>query len=323
VEQDEFMKKVIVTGGCGFIGSHLVDELLSRGYSVRILSRPKCGMVNVQHVKDKVEHIDCDITDYSSIEAAVDSDVDGILHLAALINVDESREKPLAFLDTNVRGTMNLLEVARKKGIGKFLHMSTCEVYGNIPDGRANEEHLPNPRSPYAASKFAAERYVLSYAYTFENPKITIIRGFNQYGPRQHSGKWGAVIPKFITTVLRGGKIKIFGDGSQTRDYVFVKDTVRGIVDAYEKSLENGEVINLATGVETSIKDIAEKVCNILNKSQSDVVEYSEGRPGELVRSCGSSSKAKKLLGWEPSVSFDDGLKKTIDWFKENIDKLE
>lgn len=305
---------VLVTGGCGFIGSHVVEELISRGYKVNVLGL-RCHLENIKHIQDKVNFIRADISNGKRVSDAI-KDADGVLHLAALVNVDQSIKDPEAFVRTNVIGTFNVMEAARKNDVEKFLHMSTCEVYGNIPHGRADENHPTNPRSPYAASKFAAERYLLSYSYTYPDQNIVIIRGFNQFGPRQHAGEWGAVIPKFITSILSGGKINVFGDGSQTRDYVFVKDTARGIVDAFEKDMPSGEIINLATGIETSIMDIANKICELTGKNPEEAIQTSPGRPGELVRSCGDYSKAKKFLDWHPKVSFDKGLEITLEHYK-------
>ena len=228
---------ILVIGGCGFIGSHLVEELLQRGNEVSVVGC-HCQLENLDTVKDRFKSIRGNIRDKDVINRAIDSEVEGILHLAALINVDHSIQSPELFLDTNVIATVNIMEVARRRNIPKLLYMSTCEVYGNIPRGRADEDHPTNPLSPYAASKFAAERYLLAYSNTYDKPNIVIIRGFNQYGPRQDAGQHGAVIPKFITGLLGGQKIQVHGDGSQTRDYVFVKDTTNKRCQATEWRLE-------------------------------------------------------------------------------------
>jgi len=307
----------LVIGGCGFIGSHLVEELLQRGNEVSVVGC-QCHLENLDTVKGRFKSVRGDIRDKDVVDRAIDAEVTGILHLAALINVDHSIQSPELFLDTNVIATVNIAEAARRRNIPKLLYMSTCEVYGNIPRGKADEEHPTSPRSPYAASKFAAERYLLAYANTYNKPNITVIRGFNQYGPRQSAGQHGAVIPKFITGLLSGQKIQVHGDGSQTRDYVYVKDTVRGIADAFEQSLPNGEVINLATGVETSIREIAAATCRLTGKKPEEFIEFVKDRPGQLIRSCGDYSKAKRLLGWEPTVPFDQGLSLAFDWYLKN-----
>ena len=155
---------IVVTGGYGFIGSHLVEELLQRGNEVKVIGFP-CHLDNLQAVKDRIEFVNVDIRDRDAINKAIDAEVEGILHLAALINVDQSIQSPEPFFETNVRATLDIVEVMRKKNIPKLLYMSTCEVYGNVPEGEADENYPTNPRSPYAASKFAAERYLLAYAY--------------------------------------------------------------------------------------------------------------------------------------------------------------
>ena len=304
----------MVIGGCGFIGSHMVEELLQRGNEVTVVGC-HCQLENLEDVKGMFKYIRGDITDKDFVDSLIDADVEGILHLAALINVDQSIESPELFLDTNVVATVNIMEAARRRGIHKLLYMSTCEVYGNIPSGKADESHPTDPRSPYAASKFAAERYLLAYSYTYDKPKMIIIRGFNQYGPRQNAGRGGAVIPRSIIRLLNGQKIRVHGDGNQTRDYVYVKDTVKGIADAFQTNLPNGEVINLATGVETSIRDIAVATCKLAGKDPQEYIEFVKDRPGQLMRSCGDYSKAKKLLDWQPMVPFNKGLPLTFDWY--------
>ena len=304
----------MVIGGCGFIGSHMVEELLQRGNEVTVVGC-HCQLENLEDVKGMFKYTRGDITDKDFVDSLIDADVEGILHLAALINVDQSIESPELFLDTNVVATVNIMEAARRRGIHKLLYMSTCEVYGNIPSGKADESHPTDPRSPYAASKFAAERYLLAYSYTYDKPKMIIIRGFNQYGPRQNAGRGGAVIPRSIIRLLNGQKIRVHGDGNQTRDYVYVKDTVKGIADAFQTNLPNGEVINLATGVETSIRDIAIATCKLAGKDPQEYIEFVKDRPGQLMRSCGDYSKAKRLLDWQPMVPFNKGLSLTFDWY--------
>lgn len=309
---------VLVIGGCGFIGSHLVEGLLEYNSSVKVVGS-SCDLENIRHLGNEIEFIRGDITNREFIDKVVTSDLEGILHLAALINVDQSIDSPQPFFDVNVMGTINVLEAARKKDIHKVLYMSTCEVYGHIIKGKAGEDYPTNPRSPYASSKFAAERCALSYSYTYSSPKIVVIRGFNQYGPRQKSGVGGAVIPRFAEKLLRNETIQIYGDGRQTRDYIYVKDTVKGIIAAFEKDLPTGEVINLATGVETPIRDIAVRLCELANKDTQRYVEFVDSRPGELQRSCGDYGKAKRLLNWTPEVSFEQGLATTFDWYRQKL----
>lgn len=314
------MERILVTGGTGFIGSHLAEELIRRGNEVIVMDH-HCKWENLETIKGQFKFIRGDIRDKNAVNKAIDADVEGVLHLAALVNVDQSMQSPDLFFGTNVMGTVNIIEAARKRNIPKFLYLSTAEVYGNIPHGKADGSHPTNPRSPYAASKFAAERYLLAYSFAYNDPKIVIIRGFNQYGPKQNAGKYGAVIAKFITKLLAGQKIQVHGSGNQSRDYIYVRDTVRGIADAFEKNLPSGEVINLATGVDTSIRDIAVAICRLAGKQPEKYIEFVKDRPGQVMRSCGDYSKAKTLLGWEPTIPFDEGLCSTFEWYVRNASK--
>jgi len=308
---------ILVTGGCGFVGSHVVERLIGKGHEVGIISRPLCKHENIRHLLPKVKLYNGDIRDTKIFDEVVkkEKDVDCIVHIAALINVDESIKTPRPFWEVNVGGTFNVIECARKQD-AKVLYMSTCEVYGNIPVGKADETHLTNPCSPYAASKLAADRYCFAYHHTYGLP-VTIIRGFNIYGPRQSAATYGAVIPKFITRVLGGQPPLVFGDGLQTRDYVFVEDVADGIVKAIDKNEFSGDVINLATGVDHTIKSVAEKVIDACGKGGKMEPEFVEARPGEMRRSVGDASKAKRVLGWTPKVGFDEGLKKTVEFFRK------
>lgn len=305
---------ILVIGGSGFIGSHLVDELLQRGKGVTVVGY-HCHLENLEAAKGRFKSVRGDITDKDFVDSLIDADVEGILHLAALINVDQSIQSPELFLNTNVMAAVTIMEAARRRNISKLLYMSTCDVYGNISHGKADESHATDPRSPYAASKLAAERYLLAHSYTYHKPTIVIIRGFNQYGPRQNAGRGGAVIPRSIIRLLDDKKIQVHGNGNQTRDYVYVKDTVRGIADAFETTSTNGEVINLATGVETSIRDIAAAACKLAGKDPQKYIEFVKDRPGQLMRSCGDYSKAKRLLDWQPTIPFNQGLSLTFEWY--------
>ncbi len=301
---------VLVIGGCGFIGSHLVEELLARGKEVQVIGL-KCHLENLAHLAPRFEFLRVDIADRDAVFHALDPSLEAVFHLAALVNVDQSLQNPGPFFAVNCQGTFNILEAVRRKGIPRLVYMSTCEIYGLIPSGKAPETHATDPRSPYAASKLAAEGFVLGYAHSFASPRTTIIRGFNQYGPRQGAGDAGAVIPRFATRLLQGQRIEVYGDGLQTRDYVFVKDTVRGIIDAFESELPSGEIVNLATGEEHTILDIARRLCRLTGKDES-YIKFVPARPGELRRSCGDYAKAKKLLGWEPQTTFAEGLELTF-----------
>lgn len=307
--------KVLVTGGAGFIGSHVVDRLLELGNEV-IVVFDKNKPSKLAHREHEVSWVHGDIRDYQQCVKAV-KDIEGVIHLAALINVDESIQTPLPFYETNVQGTMNLLEAIRHEpSVKKFVCMSSFEVYGNVLDGKAGEDRtLCDPRSPYASSKYAAERYCLSYYATCKKPEITIVRGANTYGPRQTYGVGGAVIAIFITKILNGSPPVIFGDGNQSRDYVYVKDMAEGIADASLKMDIGGEIINLCSGKTITIKEIALKILEETGSILKPI--YEKTRAGEIKRSCGDPSKALTLLGWKAKTPFDEGLRETIAYYRD------
>ncbi|GAG81122.1 unnamed protein product, partial [marine sediment metagenome] len=244
--------KIAVLGGYGFIGSHVCDQLLERGLQVLVIGRCHHNpLSNINHIiahKD-VEFKQADIRDFKSIEKTI-KNCDAIMNYAALINVDESNQSPRLFFDVNVLGAFNVLELARKMNI-PTLYKSSSEVFGHVPyPDKANENYPQVPRSPYAISKLCAERYNIVYHLTYDLP-VTISRGFNTYGPRQNAGKFGAVIPKFITRVLDNKPPMIFGDGLQTRDYVFVKDMAQADVMILEALIDGkipgGETFNICS----------------------------------------------------------------------------
>ena len=306
--------KVLVTGGAGFIGSHVVERLLDLGHmaTIAVLDIDRPG--KVEHLSGKINFVEGDIRNYDDCVEAVEG-ADAVVHMATLINVGHSIRDPLAFYETNVRGTMNLLEAVRNEpSVQKFVYMSSVEVYGTIPEGRLKETGLCDPRSPYAASKYAAERYCLSHYYTYRKPEITVVRGSNTFGPRQAYGARGAVFAIFITNVLKREPPIIFGSGEQQRDYLYVKDMARGIVDVTLARGLGGEIINLASGETISVNEIADAVLDLTNSNLRP--RYVRSRLGEVMRSCGDSSKAKKLVDWEAKTPFLQGLKETIEYFR-------
>lgn len=307
---------VLVTGGSGFIGSHVVETLLNMklNVTVSILDIETPGKIS--HLEDKVSFKPMDIRNISDCRNAI-KDIDIVIHLAALINVDHSIQDPIPFYETNVHGTMNILEAVRNEPkVKKFVYMSTAEVYGNCLEGKLKETDLCDPRSPYAASKYAAERYCLSFSATYKNPEITIIRGFNTFGPRQTYGVKGAVIAIFINDILNGKSPMINGDGSQIRDYIYVEDLAEGIARVATTFQLDGEIINLTAENPITINTIANKILEIHEAPFKP--QYRNARPGEVVRSCGDGSKARKLLSWKPKYSFHEGLEKTIKYFESD-----
>ncbi len=304
--------RILITGGTGFQGTHLTEALHARGHKVTVLNTltPQAEQ-NAPLLAGKAEVLWGSITDPEVVQKAM-RDKDVVFHLGARINVDESIEDPWGTIDVNVRGTYNILEAVRKSG-ARMIHTSTCEVYGKPERVPIREDAELRPHSPYAASKAAADRLCYAYAQTYKTP-VTILRFFNIYGERQKEGKFGAVIPIFVSQAMSGGPIKVFGSGSQTRDYVHVSDVVRAYLMVLDHPELNGEVLNFGSGVGTSIRDIAEQV----GQQFGVPVQYGEARPGEATEMIGDSNKAKQLVGWETQISFQEGLNRYIAWRKNN-----
>ncbi len=301
--------KVLVTGGGGFIGSHLVETLLDQDFEVKALTH--YHDFNIEHLKanSKLEIVSGDIRFPGECREAV-SGCDLVVHLAALISVDYSIETPRPFWDTNVGGTFNMLDASLTEGVDRFIYMSSCEILGNIAEGKADENYpIKLPRSPYAASKYAAELYCQSYLCTYGFP-VVIIRGFNVFGPRQKPGERGAVIPTFISRTLENKPPTIHGDGAQIRDFTYVKDVVNSLAKALVVEGIEGEVIHICSGVGRTVNEIASKV---IEACGADIkVFHTKGRAGQMERSVGDNAKAKKLLGWEPKFTFGEGLRLTV-----------
>jgi len=305
--------KILVTGGAGFVGSHLVEELLKRGHEIRVLVH--YNTKKIDHLKDDIEIERGDLRFPDECKEAAKG-VDAIAHLAALIHVDQSRRYPQMFWETNVKGTLNMLKACREEN-ASFLHMSTCEVLGNIPQRKADEQYpFKQPRSPYAASKYAAECYCHSYHATYENT-INIARCFNIFGPRQKYGAKGAVTSIFASQVLNGKPPTIYGNGEQTRDYTDVRDIARGLADMLTSGRIEGELIHLCTGIERSVNELADAVVNISGSNLKPV--HIQERPGELMRSVGDNSKAKRLLGWTPQIQFEETISDVISYLRKEI----
>ncbi|GAB6189628.1 NAD-dependent 4,6-dehydratase LegB [Marinitoga arctica] len=312
--------KVLVTGAEGFIGSHLTEMLVEKGYNVKAFVRynfqNNWGWLEKSKYLKDIEIYTGDIRDYDSVYDAM-KDVDVVFHLAALIGIPYSYISPLAYIKTNTEGTYNVLEAARKLNIQRVIHTSTSEIYGTAQYVPIDENHPYNPQSPYAASKAAADHLALSYYRSFELP-VTIIRPFNTYGPRQSAR---AIIPTIISQILAGKKQIKLGNLTPTRDLNYVKDTANGFITVglHEKTI--GDVFNLGTGKEISIGDLAKKLINLTGKEVEIVTDKQRLRPqkSEVERLLSNPEKAMKLTGWKPQYTLDEGLKETIEWIKENM----
>jgi len=252
----------------------------------------------------------------AGLVAEVVSAVDVIVNAAAESHVEKSiREGASEFVTTNVEGTQVLLDAVRAAPVERFVLISSSEVYGTAESAPMDEEHPLNPRSPYAATKAGADRLAYSYFVTYDLP-IVILRPFNNYGPRQHREK---VVPRFVTSALADEPLTVHGDGHASRDWLYVEDDAEAIVAAIEADLDSvaGEVINVATGVDVSVSEVADLVLSVLGKPAS-LKAYVDERPGQVDRHIGSTEKADRLLGWRARTSFVDGLERTVAWYREN-----
>ena len=311
-------KKVLVTGADGFIGSHLVEALMAEGCKVRAFvyynSFGSWGWLDNSKVKNDIEIFSGDVRDPFGVKQAMKS-VDVVFHLAALIAIPYSYHSPNSYIDTNVTGTLNIVQAARDLGVEKVIHTSTSEVYGTAKFVPITEEHPLQGQSPYSASKIGADQIAWSYYTSFATP-VVILRPFNTYGPRQSAR---AVIPTIITQALAGKKQIKLGAISPTRDFSYVADTVSGFIAAAKAEKILGETINLGTGSEVTIKETAEMIAKITGNKFTIASDEQRLRPkkSEVERLLSSNAKAKKLLKWQPKYSLEEGLSKTIKWFAD------
>ena len=312
---------VLVTGAGGFIGSRLCERLVEQGAFVRAFvrytSRAEIGLLRFlsSDILEKIEIIRGDLRDENAVEQAAKG-VDTIFHLGALISIPYSYVHPVETVQTNVIGTMNILEACRKSG-AKLVHTSTSEVYGTALRVPIDEDHPLQGQSPYSASKIGADKLVESYYRSFDVPAMTI-RPFNTYGPGQSSR---AVIPTIITQALSGDVVRL-GNLDAIRDFTYLDDTVEGFLLAGQAGLWDGETYNLGTGEEISIGAIAELIFKIMGKQPEIRVEQGRLRPekSEVLRLISDNHKAKAALGWQPKVGMEEGLRRTIGWISAHMD---
>jgi dTDP-glucose 4,6-dehydratase len=316
------MKRILVTGGAGFISSNMIRYLLEETAHEVVTMDALTYAGNLANLADVLEHerlrfIHGDIRDLSDVTAALDG-VDVIVNAAAESHVSKSIEQGGGeFVTTNVVGTQVLLDAIRERPIERFILISSSEVYGTAEADPMTEDHPLNPRSPYAGTKAGGDRLAYSYWCTYGLP-ITIIRPFNNYGPFQHPEK---VIPRFIIQALTDRPLTIHGNGAASRDWLHVSDTAEAITAACEAPLDAivGETINVATGIDESVEEIADAILEILGKPPS-LKQHVTDRPGQVDRHIGSTRRALELLGWRSSIPFSDGLERTVRWYRDNPD---
>ena len=314
-------KRVLVTGAGGFIGSHLTERLVELGANVRALvhynSLGSWGWLDTSPLKSQVEVVSGDIADRGSVQHAM-QDREIVFHLAALIAIPYSYVAPISYVNTNIIGTLNVLENARQMGTERVLHTSTSEVYGTALEVPISEKHPLQGQSPYAASKIGADTLAESYFRSFETPVVTV-RPFNTFGPRQSAR---AVMPTIISQALSQDRIKL-GSLTPTRDLNFVSNTVDGFIKAAEAPKEKalGATVNLGSNREISIGDLAKAIIEIVGRPVEIVTDDQRLRPAksEVERLLADNRLAKELIDWEPKVRFEDGLRTTIEWMKSNL----
>lgn len=320
------MKKVLVTGADGFIGSHLTQSLIEEGYDVRALtfynSFNSWGWLDSlpDNLKKQIDIRSGDIRDPNGIRNLMEG-VESVFHLAALIAIPFSYHSPDSYVDTNIKGTLNVLQAARSLGTSRILITSTSEVYGSAQYVPIDEKHPFQGQSPYSATKIGADRLAESFYKSFSLP-VTIVRPFNTYGPRQSAR---AVIPTIISQLLSGIKEIHLGSLTPTRDFNYVKDTVKGFIEIEKSDKTIGEEINIASQKEVSIGELAEELIKQINQDAKITCETQRLRPqkSEVVRLMGSNQKLKELTGWKQEYTLQQGLKETIDWISENMDKYK
>lgn len=310
------MKKVLITGADGFIGSHLTEMLLNSGRSVRALSQYNSfgnrGWLEDLKQSDELELVAGDVRDLHFCEQLM-ADVSEVYHLAALIAIPFSYQSPRSYIDTNIIGTENICRAALSQNVGKVLITSTSEVYGTAKYVPIDEEHPLQAQSPYSASKIGADSVAKSYQASFGLP-LVIVRPFNTYGPRQSAR---AVIPTVISQIAAGKSELALGDLSPTRDFNFVFDTCRAFIDLANEPLAVGETVNIGSGKEISVKDLALLIAELMGRDISITADNSRMRPqnSEVFRLLADTSKARSLINYEPQFSLRDGLQETIEWF--------
>lgn len=318
-------RRVLVTGAAGFIGSHLTETLVREGASVtafvRYNSRNDLGWLEVAD-SSLISEVEIFRGDLANPEAArgATRDNDVVLHLGALIPIPYSYRHPREFVTANIEGTLNVLEGCRQGEVSRLVHTSTSEVYGTALRVPIDEDHPLQAQSPYAASKVGADKLVLSYQQSFGTP-VVVARPFNTFGPRQTAR---AIIPTIITQALTRDIVEV-GATTPTRDFLYVEDTVRGIMRCAEQPGVEGEVFNLGTGDEISVGDTAQRILALLERELPIVESTSRLRPpnSEVERLVADRSKAGKRLGWHPRVDFEEGLQRTIEWMRGSLDKYK
>ena len=310
------MATYLVTGGAGFIGSHIVEALVARGENVVVFDNLSTGKIeNLAGFRDRITFIEGDLRDLDTVRSACGG-VDYVLHQGALASVPRSIANPIASNEVNVNGTLNVLAAARDAGVRRVVYAGSSSVYGDTPTLPKQEDMPANPLSPYAISKYAGEMYCQVFTRLYEIEAV-VLRYFNVFGPRQDpTSQYAAVIPLFITALQRGEAPRVFGDGEQSRDFTYVANVVEANLLACEASEAAGQVINVACGDRITINDLI-KVMQQLLEVETDPI-YDPPRPGDVKHSMADITRARELLGYEIVVPVEEGLRRTVEWFVQD-----
>jgi UDP-glucose 4-epimerase len=307
------VSRYLVTGGAGFIGSHIVDRLVERGDSVVVLDNLSTGkLANLEQSRGSIELLEADVRDLDAVRQACRG-VDCVLHHAALASVPQSIADPISANEVNASGTLNVLVAAREAGVRRVVYSASSSVYGDTPAMPIGEDRPPAPLSPYAVSKHVGELYCQVF-WKLHGLETVVLRYFNVFGTRQDpSSEYAAVIPKFITALQRGESPVIFGDGEQTRDFVYVGNVVEANLFALNAPKAAGQVLNIASGLRTSLNQLVAMMQRVIEADIPAV--HGRRRPGDIRHSCADISRARELLGYQVSVSLEEGMALTAEWF--------
>ncbi|CEP67180.1 NAD-dependent epimerase/dehydratase [Moorella glycerini] len=312
------MPKYLVTGGAGFIGSHLVHALVKRGETVRVIDNFSTGKKeNLADIQENVEIYDGDLRDIEYVREAMVG-VDYVFHEAALPSVPRSIADPVSSNTVNVQGTLNILIAARDAGVKKVVYAASSSAYGNTEVLPKREDMKPMPLSPYAVSKLTGEYYCRVF-YEVYGLQTVSLRYFNVFGPRQDpASQYAAVVPKFITSMLKGEQPVIFGDGEQSRDFTYIDNVINANLAALQAPELKGEVLNIACGQRYTLNELVTELNNILGTSIKPVYEAS--RKGDVKHSLADISLAKMVIGYKPCIDFREGLRRTVEWYKKQME---
>lgn len=316
------VSKVLITGGAGFVGSELVRQAVAKGWKITVVDNLRNGRREYLDglPADQVELVVADIRDIPQMRTLM-SGVDIVYHLACLC-VRHSIHSPQENHDVNATGTIQLLGLAKELGIKRFVYTSSAEVYGSACTGAVTEENALKPTNPYGAAKLAAESYAQAYFICYRVPTV-VLRLFNVYGPRCHQeGDCGEVIPKFLLRSMAGRSIVVFGDGNQTRDFNFVEDSARAILTAGIRDEAIGQIINIGSGIETSVNHLARTIKEVVG-NQEVPITHDNPRPGDIARMYADGTKARKLLGYSPKITLREGLLRLKEWYSERAQFLD